>query len=48
MTEPGKITGVRTVGAPVACQDRVIEFYVGTLGFEKRLDAAIGRRAALD
>jgi catechol 2,3-dioxygenase-like lactoylglutathione lyase family enzyme len=36
------ITGVRTVGVPVTDQDRALEFYVGTLGFEKRLDAAFG------
>ncbi|MET7329269.1 VOC family protein [Nonomuraea sp. NPDC005650] len=35
------ITGVRTVGVPVADQDRAIEFYVGTLGLEKRLDAPV-------
>ena len=34
----GKITDVRTVGVPVSDQDRAIDFYVGTLGFEKRLD----------
>lgn len=32
------ITGVRTVGIPVADQDRAVDFYVGTLGLEKRLD----------
>jgi lactoylglutathione lyase len=32
------ITGVRTIGVPVTDQDRAIEFYVGTLGLEKRLD----------
>ncbi len=42
MTELGKITGVRTVGVPVADQDRAIDFYVGTLGFEKRLDVDMG------
>lgn len=42
MTERGKITGVRTVGVSVADQDRAIEFYVGTLGFEKRLDVDMG------
>jgi lactoylglutathione lyase len=30
MTMQGKITGVRTVGVPVADQDRALEFYVGT------------------
>jgi len=38
----GKITGVRTVGVPVTDQDRAIGFYVGTLGFEKRLDVDMG------
>jgi lactoylglutathione lyase len=32
------ITGVRTIGVPVADQDRAVEFYVGTLGLDKRLD----------
>ena len=35
------ITAVRTVGVPVRDQDRALEFYVGTLGFEKRLDAPL-------
>jgi catechol 2,3-dioxygenase-like lactoylglutathione lyase family enzyme len=39
MTLPGKITGVYTVGVPVSDQDRAIDFYEGTLGFAKRLDA---------
>ena len=34
----GKITDGRTVGVPVSDQDRAIDFYVGALGFEKRLD----------
>jgi catechol 2,3-dioxygenase-like lactoylglutathione lyase family enzyme len=38
----GKITGVHTVGVPVSDQDRAIDFYVGTLGFAKRLDADMG------
>jgi catechol 2,3-dioxygenase-like lactoylglutathione lyase family enzyme len=42
MTLPGKITGVHTIGVPVSDQDRAIDFYVGTLGFEKRLDADMG------
>ncbi|HEY2947045.1 MAG TPA: VOC family protein [Micromonosporaceae bacterium] len=33
------ITGIRTVGVPVTDQDRAVEFYVGVLGLEKRLDA---------
>ena len=35
------ITGVRTVGVPVTDQDRAVDFYVGTLGLEKRLDAPV-------
>ena len=34
-----QLTGVATVGVPVSDQDRAIEFYVGTLGLQKRLDA---------
>jgi catechol 2,3-dioxygenase-like lactoylglutathione lyase family enzyme len=37
-----RITDVRTVGVPVADQDRAFEFYVDTLGFEKRLDVPMG------
>lgn len=36
------ITDVRTVGISVSDQDAALGFYVGTLGFEKRLDAEIG------
>jgi catechol 2,3-dioxygenase-like lactoylglutathione lyase family enzyme len=42
MTSQGKITGVRTVGVPVTDQDRALEFYVGTLGLDKRLDVDMG------
>ena len=42
MTLPGQITGVHTVGVPVTDQDRAIDFYVGTLGFDKRIDADMG------
>ena len=35
------ITGIRTVGVPVTDQDAAVEFYVGTLGLEKRLDAPV-------
>ena len=40
------ITRVGTVIVPVSDQDRALEFYVGQLGFEKRLDAPLaeGRR----
>jgi catechol 2,3-dioxygenase-like lactoylglutathione lyase family enzyme len=37
-----RITSVRTVAVPVSDQDQAVDFYVGTLGFEKRLDAAFG------
>jgi lactoylglutathione lyase len=36
------ITDIGTVGIPVSDQDQAVEFFVGTLGFEKRLDARIG------
>jgi catechol 2,3-dioxygenase-like lactoylglutathione lyase family enzyme len=41
-----QITHVGTVIVPVADQDRALEFYVGSLGFETRIDApfAPGRR----
>jgi lactoylglutathione lyase len=32
------VTGIRAVGVPVTDQDRAVEFYVGTLGMDKRLD----------
>jgi catechol 2,3-dioxygenase-like lactoylglutathione lyase family enzyme len=32
------VTAVRTVGIPVADQDRALAFYTGTLGLETRLD----------
>lgn len=43
MTEETKapITGVRTIGVPVTDQDRALAFYVGELGFEKRLDTPL-------
>jgi lactoylglutathione lyase len=37
------ITDVRTVGVPVADQQRALTFYVDTLGFETRLDAPSGQ-----
>lgn len=37
-----RIIDVRTVGVPVTDQGRALEFYVGRLGFEKRLDAPLG------
>ena len=38
-----RITGIRTVGVPVADQDRALAFYVETLGFEKRLDVPLSQ-----
>ena len=35
------ITDVRTIGINVTNQDEALDFYVATLGFEKRLDAPI-------
>jgi len=32
------ITGIHTVGVPVTDQDRAVEFYVDTLGLERRMD----------
>ena len=42
MAEKTHITEVRTVAVPVADQDRALDFYVGKLGFEKRMDATFG------
>lgn len=42
MTAEARITGVHTVGVPVSDQDRAIDFYVSTLGLEKRMDADMG------
>ena len=36
------ITGLHTVGVPVADQDKALAFYVDTLGFETRLDVPMG------
>jgi catechol 2,3-dioxygenase-like lactoylglutathione lyase family enzyme len=36
------ITQVGTVGVPVKDQDRALEFYLGKLGFEKRMDVPYG------
>jgi lactoylglutathione lyase len=35
------VTGVYTIGVPVADQDRALDFYVGTLGLEKRTDVPL-------
>ena len=40
------ITGVHTVGIPVTDQDRALDFYVGTLGMDKRLDAPLPQLGA--
>jgi hypothetical protein len=37
-----RITDIRTVGVPVNDQSRSLDFYVGKLGFEKRLDVPLG------
>jgi catechol 2,3-dioxygenase-like lactoylglutathione lyase family enzyme len=36
------ITDIGAVGIPVSDQDKAVEFFVGTLGFEKRLDVRMG------
>ncbi|HEX2102589.1 MAG TPA: VOC family protein [Solirubrobacteraceae bacterium] len=36
------VSRIGTVVVPVADQDRALDFYVGTLGFETRMDAPIG------
>jgi catechol 2,3-dioxygenase-like lactoylglutathione lyase family enzyme len=36
-----RITGVYTVGVPVTDQDRALEFYIGALGLEKRVDVPV-------
>lgn len=41
MNEQATIIGVGAVGVPVSDQDRALEFYVGQLGFEKRVDAPL-------
>lgn len=43
MNQPAtRVTAVSTVAVPVTDPDRALDFYVGTLGFEKRLDASFG------
>jgi catechol 2,3-dioxygenase-like lactoylglutathione lyase family enzyme len=37
-----RITAIGTVIVPVSDQDRALEFYVDTLGFEKRTDTPFG------
>ena len=38
---PTPITGVMTIGVPVTDQDRALEFYLDTLGFERRRDVPL-------
>lgn len=40
-TDRLSITGMRTVGVPVTDQDRAVEFYVGRLGLDARVDAPV-------
>lgn len=40
-TPRARITSVHTVGVPVTDQDRAVEFYVGTLGLDKLMDAPV-------
>jgi catechol 2,3-dioxygenase-like lactoylglutathione lyase family enzyme len=42
MTGTIRITGVGTVAVPVTDQERALEFYLGTLGFETRRDLPFG------
>ena len=39
-----RVSKIATVVVPVSDQDRAIEFYVDTLGFEKRVDVPFGNR----
>jgi catechol 2,3-dioxygenase-like lactoylglutathione lyase family enzyme len=39
--QPTTIADVRTIGINVSNQDDALEFFVATLGFEKRLDAPV-------
>jgi lactoylglutathione lyase len=40
--EGPQITGVHTVGVPVTDQEQALNFYVGTLGLDKRIDVPLG------
>jgi len=44
-TATTRITRVGLVGIPVSDPDRALEFYTGTLGFDKRLDVPFGNGA---
>lgn len=37
-----RLTELHTVAIPVTDQDRALEFYLGKLGFEKRMDVPFG------
>ena len=37
-----QLSGIATVAIPVADSDRALDFYAGTLGFEKRRDVPFG------
>ena len=37
-TSPIRIANIGTVGVPVTDQDRTLDFFVDTLGFEKLMD----------
>lgn len=43
MAETTNITHITAVIVPVSDQDKALEFYVGTLGFEKRRDMPFGQ-----
>jgi catechol 2,3-dioxygenase-like lactoylglutathione lyase family enzyme len=48
MADTTRTTGINEVGTvfvPVSDQERALEFYVGTLGFEKRIDFRYGNDA---
>jgi catechol 2,3-dioxygenase-like lactoylglutathione lyase family enzyme len=42
-TTETRISQIGTVIVPVSDQDRALEFYLGTLGFEQRADIPFGR-----
>ena len=42
-TDRTQIRQLGTIGIPVSDQDRALDFYVATLGFEKRMDVAYGQ-----
>jgi lactoylglutathione lyase len=37
----GRVDGIHTIGVPVADQDDALGCYVGTLGFDKRIDRPV-------